>query len=144
MNELDLMGVKRIVVDETSSCRGHRYITLFVDVDDKTVLFATEGKSKDTLEKFKQYLMSKGATATQIQEICCDMAPSFIRGDKFHVMQMLNEAVDEVRREEQKQASELKNSRYLWLKNASTLKNEQKMELDKLRTDTSKPGKRTA
>ncbi|QQZ61274.1 transposase [Paenibacillus sonchi] len=44
------------------------------------MLFATEGKSKDTLEKFKQHLMSKGATATQIQEICCDMSPAFIRG----------------------------------------------------------------
>ncbi len=107
MNELDLTSVKRIAVDETSSRRGHRYITLFVDVDTKTVLFATEGKSKDTLEKFKQHLMNKAATTTQIQEICCDMSPAFIRGiqeqfpeaeitfDKFHVMKMVNEAVDE-------------------------------------------------
>lgn len=153
MNELDLTGVKRIAVDETSSRRGHRYITLFVDVDTKTVLFATEGKSKDTLEKFKQHLMNKGATATQIQEICCDMSPAFIRGiqeqfpeaeitfDKFHVMKMVNEAVDDVRREEQKQVPELKNSRYLWLKNASTLKNEQKVELDKLKDGHLQTGK---
>jgi transposase len=37
MNELDLTIVQRITVDETSSRRGHRYITLFVDVDTKTV-----------------------------------------------------------------------------------------------------------
>ncbi|MNW37473.1 Transposase [compost metagenome] len=66
MNELNLTGVKRIAVDETSSRRGHRYITLFVDVDTKTVLFATEGKGKDTLEKCKQHLIHKVATATQI------------------------------------------------------------------------------
>lgn len=153
MNELDLTSVKRIAVDETSSRRGHRYITLFVDVDTKTVLFATEGKSKDTLEKFKQHLMSKGATATQIQEICCDMSPAFIRGiqeqfpeaeitfDKFHVMKMVNEAVDEVRREEQKQAPELKQSRYLWLKNVTTLKDEQRVELNKLKDGHLQTGK---
>ena len=110
MEQLDLSAVKRIAVDETSSRRGHRYITLFVDVDTKIVLFATEGKSKDTLAKFKQHLISKGAQALQIQEICCDMSPAFIRGiedqfpkaeitfDKFHVMKMVNEAVDEVRK----------------------------------------------
>ncbi|MNW37472.1 Transposase [compost metagenome] len=53
------------------------------------------------------------------------MSPAFIRGiqkqfptaeiifDKFHVMKMVNEAVDDVRRVEQKQAPELKHSRYL-------------------------------
>ncbi|UTW70397.1 hypothetical protein KHA80_07855 [Anaerobacillus sp. HL2] len=35
MDELDLSNVKRIAVDETSSRRGHRYVTLFVDVDTK-------------------------------------------------------------------------------------------------------------
>jgi transposase len=39
MAELDISKVKRIAIDETSSRRGHRYITLFVDVDRKTVLF---------------------------------------------------------------------------------------------------------
>ncbi len=142
MEQLDLSAVKRIAVDETSSRRGHRYITLFVDVDTKIVLFATEGKSKDTLAKFKQHLISKGAQALQIQEICCDMSPAFIRGiedqfpkaeitfDKFHVMKMVNEAVDEVRKEEQKQAPELKRTKYLWLKNETNLKNEQKEELN--------------
>jgi len=49
MDELDLTRVKRIGIDETSSHRGHRYITLFVDADTKTVIFATEGKGMDTL-----------------------------------------------------------------------------------------------
>ncbi|MEB3100170.1 helix-turn-helix domain-containing protein [Ferviditalea candida] len=48
MADLDLNHVKRIAIDETFSRRGHRYITLFVDVDAKTVLFATEGKGMDT------------------------------------------------------------------------------------------------
>jgi len=56
-------------------------------------------------------------------------------------MKMVNEAVDEVRRKEQKQVPELKNSRYLWLKNVSTLKNEQKVELDKLKDRHLQTGK---
>lgn len=145
MAEIDITKVKRIAVDETSSRRGHRYITLFVDVDTKIVLFATEGRTKDTLEQFKIYLHSKGATAEQIIEFCADMSPAFISGieeqfpeahltfDKFHIMKMINEAVDDVRKEEQKNAPELKRTKYLWLKNEANLKDEQKEQLQTLK-----------
>jgi len=153
MAQLDVTKVKRIAVDETSARRGHRYITLFVDGDTKIVLFATEGKGKDTLEKFKQHLIAKGATAEQIQEVCSDMSPSFIRGveeqfpqaeitfDKFHIMQIVNEAVDEVRKEEQKEAPELKRTKYLWLKNEDKLKAEQQEQLKSLKDSNLKTGR---
>ena len=65
--------------------------------------------------------------------VCCDMSPAFIKGigeqlpdaaiifDKFHVMKMVNQAVDEVRREEQKGNRFLKKTRFLWLKNPKNL-----------------------
>jgi transposase len=74
MDELDLTTTTRIAIDKTSSRRAHRYITLFVDVDTKTVLLATEGKGMDSLEKFKEHLAAKGAAAEQIQEVCCDIS----------------------------------------------------------------------
>ncbi|MEC0254497.1 transposase [Paenibacillus lautus] len=43
----------------------------------KTVLFATEGKGMDTLERFKEHLSTKGASAEQIEDVCCDMSPAF-------------------------------------------------------------------
>lgn len=153
MAELDLSDVKRVAVDETSSRRGHRYITLFVDVDTKTVLFATEGKGKDTLVRFKQYLLDKGVEPAQIQEFCCDMSAAFIRGieeqfpkaeitfDKFHVMKMVNEAVDDVRKAEQKEEPQLKRTKYLWLKNETNLKAEQKEELQSLKDSNLKTGR---
>ncbi|NQX71561.1 transposase [Paenibacillus alba] len=107
--------MKRIALGETSSRRGPRYITLFVDVDRKTVLFATEGKGMDTLERFHVPLAEKNIPAEQIKEIGCDMSPSFIRGieeffqgaeitfKKINVMKLVGEAVDEVRIQEQKQ-----------------------------------------
>jgi transposase len=153
MTELDISGVKRIAIDETSSRRGHRYITLFVDVDRKTVLFATEGKGMDTLERFKAHLSAKGAAAQQIEEVCCDMSPAFIRGieeyfpkaeitfDKFHVMKLVGEAVDEVRTQEQKQAPELKRTKYIWLKNEANLKAEQKETLLRLKDSNLQTGR---
>lgn len=153
MSELDVSGVRRIAIDETSSRRGHRYITLIVDVDTKLVLFATEGKSKETLEAFRLHLESKNVSNEQIQEVCSDMSPAFIRGieeqfpnaeitfDKFHVMKMVNEAVDAVRREEQKQAPELKKTKYLWLKNVQNLKAEQRDELQSLKDSNLQTGR---
>ncbi|MNB87626.1 Transposase [compost metagenome] len=82
------------------------------DVDRRIVLFATEGKGKDTLDRFKRHLAEKKLTADAIQEVCCDMSPAFISGiqeyfpkaeitfDKFHVMKLVGEAVDEVRIQE--------------------------------------------
>ncbi|RPJ11457.1 MAG: hypothetical protein EHM37_11020 [Deltaproteobacteria bacterium] len=40
---------------------------------------------------------------------------------KFHVMKIINEAVDEVRRQGKKLRPELKDTRYLWLKNLQNL-----------------------
>lgn len=145
MEELDLTSVKRIAIDETSARRGHRYITLFVDVDTRTVLFATEGKGMDTLKRFKEQLSLKGASAEQIEDVCCDMSPAFIRGiqdyfpqaeitfDKFHIMKLVNEAVNDVRIQEQKQAPELKHTKFIWLKNESHLTSEQKETLVRLK-----------
>ena len=65
----------------------------------------------------------------QVTTFSCDMSASFIAGthkqfpqatmtfDKFHIVKVLSEAVDAVRREEQREHPELKRTRYVWLKN---------------------------
>src|SRR5699024_6873231 len=53
--------------------------------------------------------------------------------DKFHVMKMVNEALDKVRRQEQATQPELKNSRYVWLKNQDNLTEKQKKKYSKLK-----------
>ncbi|OYW04975.1 MAG: hypothetical protein B7X11_02355, partial [Acidobacteria bacterium 37-65-4] len=45
--------------------------------------------------------------------------------DKFHAVKLVNDALEEVRREEQKSHHELKSSRYLWLRNPRNLKRDQ-------------------
>lgn len=128
-SEQDFSEVTRFGVDETSSKKGHNYVSIFVDMDESKAIFATPGRGSGTLETFKEDLEAHGGRAENIQEACCDMSPAFISGiettfkntritfDKFHVVKILNEAVDEVRRQEQKQRPELKKTRWVWLKN---------------------------
>ena len=142
--EADFSAVKDVGVDETSSKRGHNYVSLFVDLEASRVLFVTEGKDASTLERFKTDLEVHQGDPSHIQEICCDMSPAFIKGvekhfpeahltfDKFHVLKILNEAVDEVRRQEQQIRPELKGTRYLWLKNPENLKANQTEILETL------------
>ena len=133
----DFSALVEVGVDETSSKRGHNYVSVFVDMATPKVLFVTEGKDASTLERFKTDLEEHQGNPSHIKEICCDMSPAFISGverhfpeaqltfDKFHVLKIINEAVDEVRRQEQQNRPELKRTRYLWLKNPGNLKENQ-------------------
>ena len=142
--EVSHAGVRRIGVDETSLKRGHNYLTLFVDLDEARVLFATEGRGAGTFRSFREDLEAHGGHPDRVWEVCMDMSPAYRKGreeqlpaakttfDRFHVVKLLNEAVDQVRRAERKDAPELKRTRYLWLKNTSNLSRGQQRHLDQL------------
>ena len=142
--DADHSKVKQVGVDETSRRRGHNYVSLFVDLEESRVLFATDGKDASTVKRFKQDLIEHGGDPGAIEKMCCDMSPAFISGvekqfpeahltfDKFHVIKILNDAVDQVRREEIKDRPELKGSRYIWLKNQPNLKASQSDLLEQL------------
>jgi transposase len=145
--------VEKIGVDETSSRKGHNYVTVFADMESGEVIYAVKGKDRKTVEKFAVELPKHGAKPEQIREITMDMSPAFISGaaermpcasvtfDKFHVIQALNKAQDEVRRAEQKQNPLLNKSRYIWLKNPENLTAEQKKKLETLRYENLKTAK---
>jgi transposase len=146
--EADFSQVTTIGVDETSRSKGHNYITVFMDLeaDRRRVLFATEGKDADTVKRFREDLEAHGGKAEQVQEACLDMSAAFIRGltdqfpeaeltfDNFHLMQLLTEAVDQTRREEQRTYPELKGTRYIWLKNEWNHTEKQAETFDRLRS----------
>lgn len=142
--EVSHASVRRVGVDETSLRRGHNYLTLFVDLDKARVLFATEGREAETFGLFREDLKAHGGDPDRIWELCMDMSPAYQKGarehlpqarttfDRFHVVKLLNEAVDQVRRAERKEAPELKRTRYLWLKNQSNLNSRQQRQLEQL------------
>jgi transposase len=137
--------VSRIGVDETGAKRGQKYITLVVDMEAKKLLFGVEGRDQETLKAFKEDLVAHGGDPDRITEASIDMSPAFIKGlgdhfpnarltfDRFHVMKLIGEAVDEVRRQEVKDYPELKKTRYVWLKNPSNLTAHQAEMLEALR-----------
>lgn len=137
VEKMDLSKMTSMGVDETAARRGHHYVSLFVDMDERKVVFVTEGKDAQTIEAFAGHLVSHGGTPEAVREVTCDMSPAFISGveahlpeaaitfDRFHVVKLLNTAVDEVRRQEQRTEPGLKSTRYIWLKNPGNLTNAQ-------------------
>ena len=142
----DFSKVTRVAVDETAAKRGHNYITLFVDIDQRRVIHVADGKDAKTVKAFADDLATHGGKASNIAEVCIDMSAAFIKGvgdhlpeaqitfDKFHAVKLVNDAVDEVRRAEVKNRPELKKSRYLWLKNERNLTAAQQASLGTLRS----------
>jgi len=144
----DFSQVTAIGVDETSRRRGHNYISVFMDLDEQRhrVLFVTEGKDAGTVQAFKEDLEAHGGKASRIEEACLDMSAAFINGltgqfpeaqltfDNFHLMKLLGDAVDQVRREEQRTHPELKGTRYVWLKNDWNRTEKQARIFDDLRS----------
>jgi transposase len=124
----DFSGTTSIGIDETAARRGHNYISLFHDLGAPRLLFACEGRKAEVVAHFADDLEAHGACAENVRDACIDMSASYRAGldehlpwaavtfDEFHVIQLVNKAVDEVRRQEVKEAPELKRSRYIWLK----------------------------
>jgi transposase len=149
----DLSAVRRVGVDETSSQKGHKYVSLFVDLDTKKVIFVAKGKDSSTVQAFKDHLIKYGGSPERITDFSCDLSPAFISGvesnfpraritfDKFHVMKLLNAAVDETRRNEQVEEKDLKKTRYIWLKNPENLTKKQKEKLASLSSLKLKTGR---
>ena len=133
----DDSAVERVGIDETSSRRGHNYISIFVDLDVPRVLFGTEGKDASTVARFAEDLEAHGGEPASIKEVCMDMSPAFIKGareslpnasvtfDKFHVTKIIGDAVDKTRREERPDHPELKGQRYALLRNPETMNDDQ-------------------
>lgn len=143
--KVDLSQVRKVGVDETASRRGHNYISLFFDLEEKRLVFGTEGRGAETVGEFVRDLEAHGGSSEAVGQMCCDMSPAFIAGvrehlpwaeitfDRFHIMKVMNEAVDEVRRKEAKETEVLKRTRYLWLKNPGKLGPGQRRKLEELK-----------
>src|SRR5271167_1003162 len=127
VEKLDLSLVRRIAADETSPRRGHDYISLFVDMARRKVVYVADGKDAATVDGFAAFLEAHGGKRENITDASIDMGAAFIAGvkenfpnaeitfDKFHVIKLANEAVDQVRREEARNNFQIKGRRYIHL-----------------------------
>jgi len=131
-----IRGLKTIGIDEVSYHKGHKYATLVYDLDRSCVVWIGQGKGRETIDRFFNEALSDYQKA-RIQSACCDMSQAYIGAiethcpnatlvlDRFHIVKSLNEAVDEVRKEQWREATEanrkaLKGMRWLLYRHSST------------------------
>lgn len=132
---------KDIGIDETSYQKRHEYVTVILDKDNNTVLDVLQDRKADTLDKW--FKTQEMADFSALKSISMDMWDAFIKAvkanitdaenliafDRYHVAQHLNKAVDKVRAQEHRElmeqngASELKGTKYDWLRNSTNTDN---------------------
>ena len=129
---VDMSEVTVLGMDETSK-KGHNYITVFADIQRKVTLDVQPGKDATTVGNFVEVFTEHNGIPNNVQVVTADMSLGFRKGilenfpkaktviDKFHVIKNVNDAVDKVRRAEARELPDLKRTKYLWLKNPSSL-----------------------
>jgi transposase len=146
---IDWSGVTHVAIDEISYGSGQKsYLTVVMDLNEDRVLYVHEGRDMQALARFFKVLRRK---RTRLQAIAMDMhepyrlavreyykRPCAIVYDRFHVMKLLNEHLDEIRREEVRKAEAdgsgryLKGLRYVVLRANENLKDDGRVKLQKL------------
>lgn len=140
----DHSNISKLGIDETSSKKGHEYITVAVDMETSRVVHATQGKGAESITKIADYLATKGSPRDKVEQICIDLSPSFISGvkkefpfgaiifDRFHVKALLNKAMDKVRKEELAKHQSLKHLKYAFLKDDKNMSSAMKSQRNEL------------
>ena len=131
-----LKHLKQIAIDEISTGKGHRYVTIVMDLESGAVVHVGEGKGGDALTAFWKRLRRSGA---KVQAVATDMSPAYIDAvytnlpnatlvfDRFHVIKLYNEKLSELRRalyhqlKDTMQKDVLKGVRWLLLKRPENL-----------------------
>jgi transposase len=131
-----LHKLKQIAIDEIAVSKGHRYLTVVLNLLTGVVVFVGDGKGVDALKPFWKRLRRARA---KITAVATDLSSAYIRAvrdnlpravhvfDHFHVIKLFNEKLSALRRELYRQASSdeerklLKGTRWLLLKNPENL-----------------------
>jgi transposase len=124
--------IAELGVDEKSVGRGQDYVTVVCDLERAVVEEVTEGNSCRSLQSYFEELTAEQIEG--IEAVAMDMAGGYINAvsdslpngrdkivfDRFHIMKLMNEAVDKVRRQEHRMltdngSSMLKGTKFMWL-----------------------------
>jgi transposase len=134
-----LKHLKHLAIDEISIGRGHRYLTVVLDLDSGAVVFVGEGKGSDSLLPFWKRLHGSRA---RVEAVATDMSSAYTLAvrdnlpkaihvfDRFHVIKLFNDRFSLFRQELQREAEGplarkvLKGTRWLLLKNPENLDDE--------------------
>ncbi len=141
-----LKHLRAIAIDEIAIAKGHRYLTVVMDLESGAVVFVGDGKGADALKPFWKRLRPSGA---KIEAVAMDMSAAYRQAvskhlpkakivfDHFHVIKLFNEKLSNLRRALYREATDImhkavfKGTRWLLLKNSENL-DEKKSEKQKL------------
>jgi transposase len=144
--KIPLHKVECIGIDEFSFKEGHHYMTVVTDLYSGRVLHAVEGKAKEDIRPFLKILARRGK---RLEAVAMDMSSAYFWAvreelpkvkvvfDRFHVVSLMNQAIDEFRRGHQLELDSLgqqtlKGSRFLLLRNYDSLEPDRRARLDAL------------
>lgn len=108
LRKRSLSQVRRIAIDEFAVRKGYHYLTVVLDLDSGQVLWSAEGRSADAVLPFLDRLKRCRAP---LQAVAVDMWPAYslaIRSvfpevmivyDPFHIVKLVNKAIDNAQRE---------------------------------------------
>jgi transposase len=131
-----LHKLKQIAIDEITIGKGHRYLTIVLDLKRGAVVLVGDGKGMEALEPFWPRLRRQ---KVRIQAVATDLSPAYISAvlthlpeavhvfDHFHLIKLYNEGLSELRRQLYHEAANvmhqkvLKGTRWLLLKNPENL-----------------------
>lgn len=144
-----LRPARRLGVDETSFQKRHEYVTVVADIERGVVQHVADGRGREALDSY--YAAFSEAELASVQSVAMDMwmpyinstlaalpdAGSRIAFDKFHVAMHLGDAVDRIRREENRKLladgdETLKGTKHLWLFHPDKLEGERGVQIDAL------------
>ncbi len=143
-----IRGLRTIGIDEISYCKGRKYATVVYDIERSCVVWVGQGKGRETIDDFFNTLSA--FQKSKIRWATCDMSRTYIGAienhcpnatlvlDRFHIAKALNDAVDEVRKEQWRLAdpderSSLKGLRWLLYKHSSNRSKKDSRILNNLR-----------
>lgn len=138
----------QVGMDEKNFGSGHSYITLMTDLQRQRVLEVSEDREEKSADALWEKLTPQQRQS--VKAVAVDMWPAYVNAagraapqaavvhDKFHIIKHLNEAVDKIRRQENRQMLEegnerLKGTRWLWLTNVWNMRPEQKKDFESLK-----------
>jgi len=150
LSHRNLEGITAIGVDEVQWHKGHKYQTVVYQLNEgvKRLLWIGPGHTAKTLLRFFRF-MGKDRSG-QLEFICSDMWQAYLKViakkapqaihvlDRFHIMQRMNKAIDEVRAAEVKQLLRdgyepiLKGARWLLVKRPENQTEKQASKLKEL------------
>lgn len=156
LSRRDLSATAHIGMDEKSFLRGQSYVSVLYEIGQSRVLEVVQDRTEEAARTLLKTLPEEGNA--RVEAVAVDMWKPFLNAieavlpqadivhDKFHIVSYLTDAVDAVRRQENKalQAEEIKDltgTRYVWLKSPKNWSDKDRATFDALKTQGLKVGR---